>query len=64
MRLPGEYWEGLKLHATTRSWRASTPTREGNVYAASNDGYLVRLDFEHESSWCSASRASCAACAA
>jgi hypothetical protein len=47
MRLPGEYWEGLK------SWDypiieqfVSDPY--GNVYASTHDGYLVRLDFAEE----------------
>jgi hypothetical protein len=47
MRLPGEYWEGLK------SWDypvieqfVSTPS--GHVYASTHDGYLVRIDFAGE----------------
>ncbi|MCK4747346.1 MAG: hypothetical protein KAT15_09930, partial [Bacteroidales bacterium] len=47
MRLPGEYWEGLK------SW--DYPIIEqfisdhcGNVYASTHDGYLLRLDFAAE----------------
>ncbi len=47
MRLPGEYWEGLK------SWDypiieqfLSTPC--GKVYASTHDGYLVQLDFSSE----------------
>jgi hypothetical protein len=47
MRLPGEYWESYK------SW--DYPVAEcfetdsaGNVYAGTDDGHLVRLDFENE----------------
>lgn len=44
MRLPGEYWEGLK------SWdypiiEQFISDSSGNVYASTHDGYLVRLDF-------------------
>ena len=47
MRLPGEYWEGLK------SW--DYPVVEcfdtdsgGNLYAGTNDGYLIKMDIEGE----------------
>lgn len=47
MRLPGEYWEGLK------SWDypileqiLSVP--DGRVFASTHDGYLVQVDLEHE----------------
>ena len=47
MRLPGEYWEGLK------SWdypvvECFDTDCEGNVYAGTNDGYLVKLDFKND----------------
>jgi len=47
MRLPGEYWEGLK------SWdfpivEQMVGTQDGRVFASTHDGYLVELDFEHE----------------
>jgi hypothetical protein len=47
MRLPGEYWEGLK------SWdfpiiEQIVDTPDGRVYASTHDGYLVELDFENE----------------
>lgn len=47
MRLPGEYWEGLK------SWdfpivEQMVGTHDGRVFASTHDGYLVELDFEHE----------------
>jgi hypothetical protein len=47
MRLPGEYWEGLK------SWdypvvECFDTDSEGNLYAATNDGYLVRLDLAND----------------
>jgi len=47
MRLPGEYWEGLK------SWDypiieqfAETP--DGRLFASTHDGYLVQIDLENE----------------
>jgi len=47
MRLPGEYWEGLK------SWdypvvECFDTDSKGNVYAATNDGHLLKLDFEND----------------
>ena len=47
MRLPGEYWEGLK------SWdypvvEAFDTDSRGRVYCATSDGYLVRLDIEQD----------------
>ncbi len=47
MRLPGEYWEGLssKDYPVVESIEAD---EHGQVYAASNDGFLVRLDLAHE----------------
>jgi len=47
MRLPGEYWEGLK------SWdypiiEQFLKTPCGKVYASTHDGYLVQLDFSAE----------------
>ncbi|NND07354.1 MAG: hypothetical protein HKN87_13335 [Saprospiraceae bacterium] len=48
MRLPGEYWEGLK------SWdypivEQFVETKNGRVFAATHDGYLVELNFRDES---------------
>lgn len=48
MRLPGEYWEGLK------SWDYPVVENfdtdpDGNLYAGTNDGYLLRLDLPDES---------------
>jgi outer membrane protein assembly factor BamB len=47
MRLPGEYWEGLnsRVYPVVESFEADA---RGNVYAATNDGYLVRLDLARE----------------
>jgi hypothetical protein len=47
MRLPGEYWEGLK------SWdypvvEAFDTDRDGNLYSATDDGHLVRIELEAE----------------
>ncbi len=47
MRLPGEYWEGLK------SWdfpiiEQIVDTPDGRVFASTHDGYLVEVDFENE----------------
>ncbi len=47
MRLPGEYWESLK------SWdypvvECFDTDSKGNVYAATNDGHLLKLDFEND----------------
>ena len=45
MRLPGEFWEGLK------SWdypiiEQFVADRSGRVFASTHDGYLVELDFQ------------------
>jgi len=47
MRLPGEYWEGLSSYdyPVVESFDADS---EGNLYAATNDGFLIRLDLENE----------------
>jgi hypothetical protein len=47
MRLPGEYWEGLSSYdyPVVEAFAADP---KGNVYAGTNDGYLVRLDFEND----------------
>lgn len=47
MRLPGEYWEGLK------SWdypvvEAFEVDSKGRLFTATSDGYLVRLDLEDD----------------
>lgn len=47
MRLPGEYWESLK------SWdypvvECFETDSKGDVYAATNDGHLLKLDFEND----------------
>lgn len=47
MRLPGEYWEGIK------SWdypvvECFDTDSKGNVYAGTNDGCLIKLDIENE----------------
>jgi hypothetical protein len=47
MRLPGEFWEGLK------SWdypivEQIVRTSDGRVFASTHDGYLVQLDLENE----------------
>lgn len=47
MRLPGEYWEGLSSydHPVVEAFATTT---DGRVFAGTNDGFLVELDFEHE----------------
>ena len=47
MRLPGEYWEGLSSrdYPVVESFEAD---KQGGVYAASSDGFLVRLDLARE----------------
>jgi hypothetical protein len=47
MRLPGEYYESLKSIDFPVFECFDTDT-EGRVYAGTSDGYLVRLDLEHE----------------
>jgi hypothetical protein len=47
MRLPGEYYEALKS-MDYPVFEAFETDADGNVYAATNDGYLLRLDFEKE----------------
>lgn len=47
MRLPGEYWEGLSSYDYPVVEAFETDAM-GNVFAASNDGHLVRLDFERD----------------
>ena len=47
MRLPGEFWEGLK------SWdypiiEQIVGTPDGRVFASTHDGYLVQIDMETE----------------
>lgn len=47
MRLPGEYWEGLK------SWdypvvECFEPDNDGNIYVGTNDGYLLKLDIAND----------------
>jgi hypothetical protein len=47
MRLPGEFWEGLK------SWdypivEQIVGTPDGRVFASTHDGYLVQVDVENE----------------
>ena len=47
MRLPGEFWEGLK------SWdypiiEQFVPDGTGRVFASTHDGYLVELNFKTE----------------
>lgn len=47
MRLPGEYWEGLK------SWdypiiEQFVETPDGRIFASTHDGYLVRIDLVNE----------------
>lgn len=47
MRLPGEYWEGLSSYDYPVVEAFATDSR-GNVYAATNDGHLVRLNIEED----------------
>ena len=47
MRLPGEYWEGLKSYDYPVV-ECFDQDEAGNVYAGTNDGYLVQLDFEND----------------
>ncbi len=44
MRLPGEYWEGLKSmdYPVVESFACCGP--EGAVYAGTSDGYVLRMD--------------------
>ena len=47
MRLPGEYWEGLK------SWdfpiiEQFVRDQDGRIFASTHDGYLVQIDLENE----------------
>ena len=47
MRLPGEYWESLSSfdYPVVEAFEADS---QGNLYAATNDGYLLRLDLARE----------------
>ena len=47
MHLPGEYWESYKSwdYPVVECFETDTT---GNVYAGTDDGHLVRLDFENE----------------
>lgn len=47
LRLPGEYWEGLSSvdYPVVESFETDS---KGNVYAATSDGYIVRLDLRQE----------------
>jgi hypothetical protein len=47
MRLPGDYWEGLSSrdYPVVESFE---PDGQGNVYAASSDGYLIRFNLARE----------------
>jgi hypothetical protein len=47
IRLPGEYWERLKSEDYPVVECFDTDSR-GNLYAATNDGYLIRIDLEAE----------------
>ena len=47
MRLPGEYWEGLKS-VDYPVVECLDTDHNGNVYAGTNDGHLLKLDFENE----------------
>ena len=47
MRLPAEYWEGLSSYDYPVA-EAFVSDSRGDVYAGTNDGYLVRLDFERD----------------
>ncbi len=47
MRLPGEYWESLKSWDYPVAECFETDSK-GNVYAATNDGHLLKLDFEND----------------
>jgi hypothetical protein len=47
MRLPGEYWEGLSSYDYPVVEAFESDAR-GNVYAATNDGFLVRLDVDND----------------
>lgn len=47
MRLPGEYWEGLK------SWdypilEQVVMAPDGRIFASTHDGYLVQIDLDNE----------------
>jgi hypothetical protein len=47
MRLPGEYWEGLSSYdyPVVEAFAAAP---DGNVYAGTSDGYLIRLDIKKD----------------
>ena len=47
IRLPGEYWERLKSEDYPVVECFDTDSR-GNLYAATNDGYLIRIDLAAE----------------
>lgn len=47
MRLPGEYWEGFSSYDYPVV-EAFTSAPDGRVFAGTNDGYLVEVDFERE----------------
>ena len=47
MHLPGEYWEGLKS-VDYPVIECFDTDAAGNVYAGTNDGYLIRLDLQRE----------------
>jgi hypothetical protein len=47
MRLPGEYYESLKS-IDFPVFECFDTDADGRVYAGTNDGHLVRLDFERE----------------
>ncbi len=47
MRLPGDYWEGVSSYDYPVVEAFETDS-DGRLYAATNDGYLVRLDLARE----------------
>ena len=48
MRLPGEYWEGLKSWDYPVIEQFIQDKASGRIFASTHDGYLVELDFGQE----------------
>ena len=48
MRLPGEYYEGLKSWDYPIIEQFAADTASGRVFASTHDGYLVELNFDQE----------------
>jgi hypothetical protein len=48
MRLPGEYWEGMKSWDYPIIEQIVRDTTSGRVFASTHDGFLVELNFQKE----------------